>query len=74
MSDARGPAPDPISEPQAYQEFLLAALGADDPATVQAGTPAAMREIVRGAGNHLRTPEATITYNAASAATSVWFF
>jgi len=55
MSDARGPAPDPISEPQAYQEYLLAALGDDDPATVQAGTPAAMRELVRGAGNHLRT-------------------
>jgi DinB superfamily len=56
MSDAPPePAPDPIGEPQAYQEYLLAALGDDDPATVQAGTPAAMREIVRGAGKHLRT-------------------
>jgi hypothetical protein len=64
MNDARGPAPDPISEPQAYQEYLLGALGDDDPATVQAGTPAAMREIVRGAGNHLRTRPAPGVWSA----------
>jgi hypothetical protein len=56
MSDAPGvPAPDPIGEPQAYQDFLLAALGDDDPATVQAGTPAAMRQLVSEAGLHVRT-------------------
>jgi DinB family protein len=47
--------PDPIGEPQAYQDFLLAALGVEDPATVQAGTPAAMRQLVSEAGLQLRT-------------------
>jgi hypothetical protein len=58
------PAPDPIAEPQAYRDYLLAALGDDDPASVQAGTPAAMREIVRGAGSHLRTRPAPGTWSA----------
>ena len=53
--DAASPPPDPVGDPQAYQEFLLAALGPDDPATVQAGTPAAMRQLVSEAGLHLRT-------------------
>ena len=65
MSDASvEPAPDPIAEPQAYRDYLLAALGDDDPASVQAGTPAAMREIVRGAGSHLRTRPAPGTWSA----------
>jgi len=47
--------PDPVNDPKAYQDFLLAALGSADPATVQAGTPAAMRQLVSEAGPHLRT-------------------
>ena len=56
MSDSPGASsPDPVAAPQAYQEFLLAALGGDDPAAVQAGTPAAMRHLVAESGPHLRT-------------------
>jgi DinB superfamily len=48
--------PDPVAAPQAYQEFLLAALNGDDPATVQAATPAAMRHLVaESEPQHLRT-------------------
>jgi hypothetical protein len=31
--------PDPISEPKAYQDYLLSLLGTDDPAEVQTETP-----------------------------------
>ena len=47
--------PDPIAEAAAYQDYLLAALGDDDPADVQGATPTIMREIVDAAGSHLRT-------------------
>jgi len=47
--------PDPITAPQAYQAFLLDALGTDDPATVQAATPAALRQLVSEGGTHLRS-------------------
>lgn len=51
--------PDPISEPQAYQQHLLALLGDDDPADVQASTPAALAMLVDEAGADLRSrPEA----------------
>jgi DinB superfamily len=59
--------PDPIDEPKAYQDFLLAALGDDDPATVQAGTPAAMRQLVSEAGLHLRTRPAPGEWSALEA-------
>jgi DinB family protein len=39
----------------AYQQDLLGLVGSDDPAEVQAGTPAALRSIVREAGADLRT-------------------
>lgn len=45
---------DPIAEPDAYRRSLLAALGDDDPAVVQAGTPAALRALVAAAGGQLR--------------------
>jgi hypothetical protein len=54
MSEPAAP-PDPIAEPQAYQTFLLQVLGADDPAAVQAGTPAALRNMTSEGGPHLRT-------------------
>lgn len=53
-------APDPVRQARAYQDMLLAALGDDDPAEVQAGTPAAARALVEEAGADLRTrPEPT---------------
>jgi len=65
MSDVPAtPSPDPIGDPKAYQDFLLAALGNDDPATVQAGTPAAMRQLVGEAGLHIRTRPAPGEWSA----------
>ncbi|HEY6567493.1 MAG TPA: DinB family protein [Actinomycetota bacterium] len=50
--------PDPVNDPQAYQQHLLGLLGDDDPAVVQAATPAALRALVAEAGEDLRrTPE-----------------
>ena len=43
--------PDPITSPAEYQEALLACLGADDPAEVQAATPGALLALLRGAGD-----------------------
>lgn len=65
--DPPASSPDPIDEPRAYQEFLLAALGAEDPATVQAGTPAAMRQLVSEAGLHVRTRPAPGEWSALEA-------
>ena len=47
--------PDPVLDAAAYQAMLLAALGDDDPAEVQASTPAAIRALVADAGDDLRT-------------------
>jgi hypothetical protein len=43
--------PDPVSEPQAYQEHLLSLLGEDDPAEVQARAPQLWRSLVAEAGD-----------------------
>jgi hypothetical protein len=43
--------PDPVSEPQAYQEHLLSLLGEDDPAEVQARAPELWRSLVVEAGD-----------------------
>jgi hypothetical protein len=43
-------APDPITEPKAYQGYLLDLLGDDDPATVQETTPVALRTLLAEAG------------------------
>ena len=48
-------APDPVTQAKAYQDMLLAALGDDDPAEVQAGTPAEARALFTLAGADLRT-------------------
>ena len=46
--------PDPVDDPAEYQRFILSKLGDDDPAEVQAGTPGALREIFRQAGDRIR--------------------
>ena len=46
--------PDPISDPQGYQQHLLDLLGEDDPAEVQAATPARLRTLLEEAGDDLR--------------------
>jgi hypothetical protein len=46
--------PDPVLAPDAYRQSLLAALGDDDPADVQAQTPALLRLLVADAGDALR--------------------
>ena len=48
-------APDPVTASAAYQASVLAALGDDDPAVVQAATPSAIRDLVEEAGADLRT-------------------
>jgi hypothetical protein len=40
------PSPDPIADPQGYQEHLLGLLGEDDPAEVQSGTSDSFRALV----------------------------
>jgi len=51
---------DPVATPEAYRRQLLDMLGEDDPAVVQAATVARLRELVREAGDDLRTrPEPT---------------
>ncbi|MGZ5298567.1 MAG: DinB family protein [Actinomycetota bacterium] len=45
--------PDPITDPKGYQTHLLGLLGDDDPAAVQARTPASLRQLAAEAGPHL---------------------
>src|SRR5262249_9831960 len=47
--------PDPIHQARAYQQSLLDALGADDPAEAQASTPARIRRLIADAGTDLWT-------------------
>ncbi|HET7678404.1 MAG TPA: DinB family protein [Candidatus Limnocylindrales bacterium] len=46
--------PDPVAEPQAYQRLLLSLVADDDPAEVQAATPAEVRRLLESAGPDLR--------------------
>ena len=49
--------PDPITQAKEYQEYLLAALGPDDPAEAQASTPTALRQLfAEAAAADLATP------------------
>ena len=43
--------PDPISEPKAYQDYLIGLVGDDDPAQVQAVTPQRVRSLLADAGD-----------------------
>ena len=52
MSNA---SPDPVAAAAAYQQHLLSLLGPDDPATVQAQTPAALRVMLQEAAQDKRT-------------------
>ena len=45
--------PDPIDDPKGYQDHLLGLLGDDDPAAVQARTPATLRQLAAEAGPDL---------------------
>src|SRR5690348_10844355 len=47
--------PDPVTAAAAYQRSLLALLGSDDPAKVQADTPRLIRALIADAGSRLRT-------------------
>ena len=56
----RPTSPDPVTDSKAYQDHLLGWLGEDDPAAVQAATPATLRQLAAEAGPHLTLrPEAT---------------
>jgi hypothetical protein len=46
--------PNPVTEARAYQRLLLALLGEDDPAEVQAATPAKLPSVLEDAGADLR--------------------
>ena len=45
--------PGPVSEAEDYRRYLLRQLGSDDPETVQAETPAALRELIQGVPQEL---------------------
>ncbi|HEY7738097.1 MAG TPA: DinB family protein [Candidatus Limnocylindria bacterium] len=47
--------PDPVREAKAYQDLLVGLVGDDDPAEIQAGTPARIRALIAEAGADLRT-------------------
>jgi hypothetical protein len=46
---------DPVVQPDSYQRLLLGLLGTDDPAAIQAETPAALRTLLADAGAALRS-------------------
>lgn len=46
----RATSPDPIADPQGYQQHLLGLLGQDDPAEVQLETASRWRDLLREAG------------------------
>jgi hypothetical protein len=48
------PSPDPVTQAAEYQQHLLGLLGDDDPAEVQAATPAALEGALAEAGDRLR--------------------
>jgi hypothetical protein len=50
--------PDPVREAKAYQDMLVSLVGEDDPAEIQAATPAAIRALLAEAGADARTQPA----------------
>jgi hypothetical protein len=59
--------PDPVTEPQAYQQALLSFLGSDDPATAQAETSPVLHGIADAAGGDLRTRPARAEWSSLEA-------
>jgi hypothetical protein len=59
--------PDPVTDPQGYQQALLSFLGDDDPAVAQAQTPGALRALLEQAGDDLRTRPAPGEWSALEA-------
>jgi hypothetical protein len=49
------PSPDPVREAKAYQDLLVGLVGNDDPAAVQAATPARIRQLLTHAAALLTT-------------------
>jgi len=47
--------PDPVRDPKGYQDHLVGLVGDDDPAEVQAATPAAIHALLAEAGDDVRT-------------------
>ena len=47
--------PDPVAEAAEYQSFILGKLGDDDPVPVQASTPGELRDLIKQAGDRVRT-------------------
>jgi len=64
MTDSTRTGPDPIAQAAAYQQSLLAALGDDDPADVQAEAPGTIRALLADAGPQLRTRPAPREWSA----------
>lgn len=50
----RTTSPDPVTDAAGYQRLLISLVGDDDPEVVQRSTPAALRTLVREAGDALR--------------------
>ena len=70
--DATTLTPTQTAEALAYQRSLLDLLGSDDPAAVQAGTPAAMRTLVGDAGSALRTRPAPREWSVLECVGHIW--
>jgi len=60
--------PDPVGDTAEYLRFILSKLGDDDPAEVQAGTPSALQELFREAGDRLRARPALTEWSVLEAA------
>jgi hypothetical protein len=55
--------PDPVADAKAYQDMLVGLVGTDDPAEIQALTPARLRALVSAAGTRLRTRPAPLEWS-----------
>jgi hypothetical protein len=58
IADPAEISPDPVDDPQGYQQHLLGLLGDDDPAVVQRAVPGEWHTMVDIAGEHLRVAPA----------------
>ena len=63
--------PDPITQAKEYQEYLLAALGADDPAEAQRATPEALGSLFADAAADLAATPAPEEWSALECAAHI---